>query len=64
MCLGSDQAGLEGQLKTLREALDTIMEQKTRMENSFQADRKKYLVCLPALSALMNAIVTAIVWDQ
>ncbi|XP_028392535.1 GRIP and coiled-coil domain-containing protein 1-like [Dendronephthya gigantea] len=42
-CQMSDQTGLQAQLKTLREALDTIMEQKTKMENSFQADRKKFL---------------------
>ena len=39
-----DQLGLQAQVKTLREALDTIMEQKTKMESSFQADKKKYLV--------------------
>ena len=42
---GSDEiASLQSQVKTLREALDTIMEQKTKMEGSFQADKKKYLV--------------------
>ena len=39
-----DQLGLQAQVETLREALDTIMEQKTKMESSFQADKKKYLV--------------------
>lgn len=42
----TNDKGLETQVKTLREALDTIMEQKTKMEGSFQADRKKYLVCV------------------
>mgnify|MGYP002803869713 CR=1 FL=1 len=41
--VGDDIASLQSQVKTLREALDTIMEQKTKMESSFQADKKKYL---------------------
>ena len=40
---GDEIASLQSQVKTLREALDTIMEQKTKMESSFQADKKKYL---------------------
>jgi hypothetical protein len=39
-----DQISLQAQVMTLREALDTIMEQKAKMESSFQADKKKYLV--------------------
>ncbi|CAB3979634.1 GRIP and coiled-coil domain-containing 1-like [Paramuricea clavata] len=38
-----DQISLQAQVMTLREALDTIMEQKAKMESSFQADKKKYL---------------------
>jgi hypothetical protein len=39
-----DETALQSQVKTLRETLDTIMGQKTKMESSFQADKKKYLV--------------------
>lgn len=37
------QTNLQAQVETLRETLKTVMEQKSKMESSFQADRKKYL---------------------
>lgn len=50
-------AGLSRQLATLSSSLATISAEKSKMESSFQADKKQLLVSVTSLPAKMEGAV-------
>lgn len=43
--VGGEAAQLREQLATLTSSLTTLMQEKSKMEGSYQAEKKKLLVC-------------------